>query len=62
MKDRVPVPWWRIATVALLAVALGIALASGHTGDAIIVAVLMVPGLVLVGVALYFRFGGSGRS
>ena len=56
MRDRLPIPWWRIATVALLGVALGLSVSSGHTGDAIIVGVLLVPGIVLVGLALYFRF------
>jgi choline-glycine betaine transporter len=42
-------PWWRIATLTLLLVALGLAISSGRTIEAVIIGLLMIPSLVLVG-------------
>lgn len=55
MDERFPIPWWRLATVVLLSIALGIAIANGRTWDAVVIAVLIVPVLVLVAASLYFR-------
>lgn len=57
-----PIPWWRIATLALLGIALGIALANNHTWDAVIIGVLLAPGIALVGLAFYFRWKGPPRN
>lgn len=49
------VPWWRLATLTLLVVAFILSVSSGHTIDAVIVGLLMVPSLVLVGAWIYER-------
>jgi hypothetical protein len=47
------VPWRLVAVPALLGVALGISVANGQTGDAVIIAVLLAFGLILFGVAAF---------
>jgi hypothetical protein len=59
--ERVPIPWWRIATVAVLAAALAIAVSQGHNWDAGVIALLLIPGIALVGLALYFRWKAGRR-
>jgi choline-glycine betaine transporter len=46
-------PWWPIASVAILAVADGIAISAGRAIEAVIIGLLMVPGLFMV--ALWIR-------
>jgi hypothetical protein len=40
---KVPVPWWRMARLLLLFVALGIGIAKDETIPTVIVAVLIIP-------------------
>ena len=42
-------PWWQLATIVLLSVALTIAVMSGRTIEAVIIGILVVPALVIVG-------------
>jgi hypothetical protein len=58
VQDSIPIPWWRLATVVLLGIALGIAVANGRTWDAVIVAVLIIPALAMTAAAIYFRVRG----
>jgi choline-glycine betaine transporter len=46
------IPWWRVATVILLLVALGISVSAGRTIEALIIAVLTIPSLVLLVLSL----------
>jgi hypothetical protein len=61
------VPWWLVATLALLGVALGLSIAAGQTGDSVIIAVVLALGILIlvfyVAVALFGlrRDGRSGR-
>ncbi len=50
-----PIPWWRIATLTILTAALIISLTSGRTIEAVIIAILMVPTILLIGAWLYQR-------
>jgi hypothetical protein len=45
---RVPIPWWLLATVALLGAALAVAVSQRHYWDAAIIALLLIPGIALV--------------
>jgi uncharacterized membrane protein len=54
--ERVPFPWVRLLTVALLGAALAFAISAGHTGDAIVIALVMVPGALFLGAALLVRY------
>lgn len=47
------VPWWQLATLTLLVVAFILSVSAGHTIEAVIVGVLVVPSLVLVGAWIY---------
>ena len=53
--QRVPIPSWRIASVALLVVALGIAIKNGHIFDAAIIAVLIILGIAVLAWVIYVR-------
>jgi hypothetical protein len=53
MAARRSTPWWRIATLALLLVALVIAVSSGRTIEAVVIGVLMIPALTLLGAWIY---------
>jgi hypothetical protein len=48
VDEKVPIPWWRIATAALLGIAHGIAIANGRMWDALVIGVLLVPAIALV--------------
>ena len=48
VNDRIPFPWRLALCVVTLGVGLALSLAYGHTGDAIVLAVLLVPGIALV--------------
>jgi hypothetical protein len=50
-------PWWRLATLILLSVALAIALSQGRTIEAVIIGILIVPTLLLVGAWIYVWIG-----
>jgi len=53
-REKFLIPWWRIATLALLTVALGFAVANGRTVEMIIIGVLVVPTLFFVGVWAFY--------
>jgi len=55
-----PIPWWNLATTALLAVALAFAIRADRTIEAFVVGALMLPSLFLLGAWLYAR-ARSGR-
>jgi hypothetical protein len=42
------IPWWPLAAVVSLSTGLALAVAYGRTGDAIIVAVILLPSLALI--------------
>jgi uncharacterized membrane protein HdeD (DUF308 family) len=48
VNDRVPIPWWQIATVELLGIAIAIAIAKEPVWDALIIGFLLLVGLILV--------------
>ena len=50
-----PIPCWRISIVVILSVALVFALSQGHPWDAAIIALLLIPGVALLVLALYLR-------
>jgi hypothetical protein len=55
-------PWWRIASVALLVVALGIAVANGHIVDAAIIAALILLGAAVVAWVIHVRVKQPGSN
>jgi uncharacterized membrane protein YhiD involved in acid resistance len=55
VDEKFPIPWWRVATAALLGIALGIAIANGHTWDALVIAVLLVLAIALIAASVFFR-------
>jgi choline-glycine betaine transporter len=57
----VRLPWWRLATLALLIGALVLAIANGRTIEAVIIGVLLVPTLVVLGVWVYYRASPTQR-
>jgi hypothetical protein len=57
--EPLAIPWWPIATVTLLAIALVISIAAGRTVEAVVIALLLVPSLLLLGAWAYsVRNGG----
>jgi hypothetical protein len=58
-----PIPWWRLATAALLSVALAISADAGRLIESIIIAVLLVPLLAFLGIwIIAFRRGLIGKT
>jgi integral membrane sensor domain MASE1 len=53
---RVPIPWWWIASVAVLGVGLAISLKNGHAWDSVIIAVLVILGIAVVAAVIRLRF------
>jgi len=53
MTELRRLPWRLVVIPALLGVALGVSVANGRTGDAVIIAVMMVLGLVLFAAAAF---------
>ena len=47
------VPWWGLATAALLAIGLVISIVAGRTIEAVVIAFLLVPSLFLLAVWAY---------
>jgi len=56
-RQRLRPPWWRLATLILLSVALAIAVSQGRTIEAVIIGILIVPTLLLVGAWIYVWIG-----
>jgi ABC-type proline/glycine betaine transport system permease subunit len=56
VDEKFRIPWWRVATAALLGIALGIAIANGRMWDALVVGVLLVPAIALLAASVFFRF------
>ena len=52
-------PWWRIATLAILLLALIISVSAGRTIDAVVIGILMIPTMVLVGLWIYGSMKGD---
>jgi hypothetical protein len=48
--DRLPVPWWRVATLVTLGAGLGLSVAKAETVPTVLLAVFIVPYLVFFGV------------
>jgi hypothetical protein len=62
VDEKFPIPWWRIATAALLGIALGIAIANGRMWDALVIGVLLVPAIALVAASVFFRLRLQGAT
>jgi hypothetical protein len=55
------IPWWSVATVVVLSIALTLAVLGGRTVEAVIVGAILVPTLALLGVWLTSIAGQRGR-
>jgi uncharacterized membrane protein YhiD involved in acid resistance len=55
VDERLRIRWQTTATVALLGIALGVSVATGHLGDALIIGVFFVAGLGVLAGTVFLR-------
>jgi hypothetical protein len=55
VDERLRIRWQTITTLALLGIALGVSIATGHLGDALIIGLFFVAGLGVLAATVLLR-------
>jgi hypothetical protein len=55
VDERLRIRWQTIATLALLGIALGVSIATGHLGDALIIGLFFIAGLGVLAATVLLR-------